>query len=91
MWRKACYTEERYILDAKEYSKKRYGKSHKQTGFEEGLQVLVSTLNFNKLKCPNIMRDSLFRTLKYHWADRENALEVCLKDEFSRKHPLLPI
>ncbi|MBW0580348.1 hypothetical protein O181_120063 [Austropuccinia psidii MF-1] len=53
MWKGTCNTAARCISQAKEYNKKRYDKTHKEPDFREGVQVLVSTLNFNKLKAPN--------------------------------------
>ncbi|MBW0518030.1 hypothetical protein O181_057745 [Austropuccinia psidii MF-1] len=58
MWKKACYTASKCIAEAKEYNKQKWNKSHMEPDFEEGDQVLVSTLNFNKLKGPKKMRDS---------------------------------
>ncbi|MBW0479087.1 hypothetical protein O181_018802 [Austropuccinia psidii MF-1] len=58
MWKRACDTAAKCIAEAKQYNKKRYDKTHMETEFKEGYQVLLSTLNFNNLKGPNKMRDS---------------------------------
>ncbi|MBW0529934.1 hypothetical protein O181_069649 [Austropuccinia psidii MF-1] len=49
MWKRACDTAARCMAEAKEY-KKRWDKSHMEPDLKEGHQVLVSKLNFNKLK-----------------------------------------
>ncbi|MBW0461830.1 hypothetical protein O181_001545 [Austropuccinia psidii MF-1] len=59
--------------------------------FKEGDQVLVSTLNFNNLKGPNKMRDSFVGTFTIINLIGENAVEVILTEEFSRKDPLFPV
>ncbi|MBW0578352.1 hypothetical protein O181_118067 [Austropuccinia psidii MF-1] len=56
MWKRACDTASECIAEAKEYNKQRWKKSHMEPDFEEGDQVLVSTLNFNNLKGPKKMR-----------------------------------
>ncbi|MBW0489064.1 hypothetical protein O181_028779 [Austropuccinia psidii MF-1] len=56
--------------------------------FEEGDQVLVSTLNFNNLKGPKKMRDSFLGPFTSIKLIGKNAVEVNLTKEFSRKHPV---
>ncbi|MBW0584066.1 hypothetical protein O181_123781 [Austropuccinia psidii MF-1] len=58
--------------------------------FKEGDQVLVSTLNFNNLKGPKKMRDSFVGPFTIIRLIGKNAVEVKLKEEFSRKHPVFP-
>ncbi|MBW0592991.1 hypothetical protein O181_132706, partial [Austropuccinia psidii MF-1] len=58
MWKRACYTADRCIAEAKEYNKQRWDKTHMEPDFKEGDQVLVSTLSCNNLKGPKKMRDS---------------------------------
>ncbi|MBW0525341.1 hypothetical protein O181_065056, partial [Austropuccinia psidii MF-1] len=58
--------------------------------FKEGDQVLVSTLNFNKLKGPKKMRDSFVGPFTIINLIGKNAVEVKLTEEFSRKHPVFP-
>ncbi|MBW0551149.1 hypothetical protein O181_090864 [Austropuccinia psidii MF-1] len=58
MWKRACDTESKCKAEEKEYNKQRYEKSHMESDFKEGDQVLVSTLNFNNPKRPKKMRDS---------------------------------
>ncbi|MBW0574048.1 hypothetical protein O181_113763 [Austropuccinia psidii MF-1] len=59
--------------------------------FREGDQVLVSTLNFNNLKGPRIMRDSFVGPFNIIRLMGKNAAEVKLTEEFSRKHPVFPV
>ncbi|MBW0551467.1 hypothetical protein O181_091182 [Austropuccinia psidii MF-1] len=58
MWKKACDTAARCIDEAKEYSKQRYEKTHKEPDFREGDQVLLCALNFNNPRVLNKMRYS---------------------------------
>ncbi|MBW0518638.1 hypothetical protein O181_058353 [Austropuccinia psidii MF-1] len=58
--------------------------------FREGDQVLVSTLSFNNLKGPKRMRDSFVGPFTIIKLIGENAVEVKLTEEFSRKHPVFP-
>ncbi|MBW0484172.1 hypothetical protein O181_023887 [Austropuccinia psidii MF-1] len=57
MWKRACDPSAGCIAEEKEYNKQRWDKSHMESDFKEGDQVLVSTLNFNNLKGSKRMRD----------------------------------
>ncbi|MBW0518111.1 hypothetical protein O181_057826 [Austropuccinia psidii MF-1] len=59
--------------------------------FNEGDQVLVSTLNFNNIKGPKKMRDSFVGPRTIIKLIGKNAVEVKLTEEFSRKHPVFPV
>ncbi|MBW0529685.1 hypothetical protein O181_069400 [Austropuccinia psidii MF-1] len=59
--------------------------------FKEGDQVSVSTLNFNNLKGPNKMGNSLVGPFTIIKLIGKNAVEVKLTEEFSRKHPVFPV
>ncbi|MBW0461181.1 hypothetical protein O181_000896 [Austropuccinia psidii MF-1] len=59
--------------------------------FKEGYQVLVSTLNFNNHKGPKKMRDSFVGPFTIIKLIGENAVEVKLTEEFSRKHHVFPL
>ncbi|MBW0479379.1 hypothetical protein O181_019094 [Austropuccinia psidii MF-1] len=91
MWKKACDTAARCIAEAKEYNKQRWDKTHMEPDFNEGDQVLVSTLNFNNLKGPKKMRDSFVRAFTIIKLIGKNAVEGKLTEEFSRKHPVFPV
>ncbi|MBW0588792.1 hypothetical protein O181_128507 [Austropuccinia psidii MF-1] len=58
---------------------------------KEGYQVLVSTLNFNNLKGPKKMRDLFSGPFTIIILIGENAVEVKLTEESSRKHPVFPV
>ncbi|MBW0484160.1 hypothetical protein O181_023875 [Austropuccinia psidii MF-1] len=91
MWKRECETASILIAEEKEYNKQRYDKTHKEKYFREWDQVLVFTLNFNKLKGPNKMRDSFVGLFTIIRLMGKNAVEVRLTEEFSRKHPVLPV
>ncbi|MBW0485842.1 hypothetical protein O181_025557 [Austropuccinia psidii MF-1] len=91
MWRGACDTASKCIAEAKEYNKQRWEKSHMEPDFEEGDQVLVSTLNFNNLKGPKRMRDSFVGPFTIIKVIGKDAVEVKLTEDFSRKHPVFPV
>ncbi|MBW0517296.1 hypothetical protein O181_057011 [Austropuccinia psidii MF-1] len=85
MWKRACATAARCIAEAKEYNTQRWDKSHMETEFKEGDQVLVSTLKFTNLKGPKKMRDSFVGPFTIIKLIGKNAVEVKLTEEFSRK------
>ncbi|MBW0532055.1 hypothetical protein O181_071770 [Austropuccinia psidii MF-1] len=62
--------------DAFEYAKQKWDKSHKLPEFKIGELVLVSTLYFTNMKCPNKLKDShvgpFFIVVLY----RNNAVQV---------------
>ncbi|MBW0567194.1 hypothetical protein O181_106909 [Austropuccinia psidii MF-1] len=91
MWKRACDTAARCIAEAKEYNKQRQEKSHMEPDFEEGDQVLVSTLNFISLKGPNKRRDSFVGPFTITKLIGKNVVEVKLTGEFFRKHPVFPV
>ncbi|MBW0591334.1 hypothetical protein O181_131049 [Austropuccinia psidii MF-1] len=91
MWRRACATASRCIAEAKEYNKKRWNKSHMEPDFKEGDQVLVSTLNFNNLKGPKKMRDSILGPFTIIKLIGKNEMEVKITEEFSRKRPVFQV
>ncbi|MBW0475767.1 hypothetical protein O181_015482 [Austropuccinia psidii MF-1] len=59
--------------------------------FKGGKKVLLSTLSFNNIKGPKKMRDSFLRPFNIIKLIGENAVEVGLTEEFSRKHPVFPV
>ncbi|MBW0502413.1 hypothetical protein O181_042128 [Austropuccinia psidii MF-1] len=61
-----------------------------EPNFEEGDQVLVSTLSFNNLKGPRKMGDSFVGPFTIIKLIVKNAVEVKLTEAFSRKHPAFP-
>ncbi|MBW0561933.1 hypothetical protein O181_101648 [Austropuccinia psidii MF-1] len=91
MRKKLCGTSSRCIAEAKEYNKQRWDKTHMEPDSKEGDQVLVSTLNFSNHKRPKKMRDSFVGPFTIIKLIRNNAVEVKLTEEFSRKHPVIPV
>ncbi|MBW0466853.1 hypothetical protein O181_006568 [Austropuccinia psidii MF-1] len=91
IWKRACDTASKCIAEAKEYNKQRWDKKHMEPDFKEGDHVLVSTLNFNNLKGAKKMRDSLVGPFTIIKLIGKNAVEVKLTEEFSRKHPVVPV
>ncbi|MBW0503303.1 hypothetical protein O181_043018 [Austropuccinia psidii MF-1] len=59
--------------------------------FKERDQVLVSTLNLDNLKGLKNMRDSFVGPFTIIKIIGQNAVEVELTEEFSRKHPVFPV
>ncbi|MBW0554180.1 hypothetical protein O181_093895 [Austropuccinia psidii MF-1] len=90
MWKKACDTAAKCIAEAREYNKQRWDKTHMEPDFKKGDQVLVSTLNFNKLKGPKKMRDSFLGPFTIIKLMQRNSVGGRLTEEFSRKHPVFP-
>ncbi|MBW0564541.1 hypothetical protein O181_104256 [Austropuccinia psidii MF-1] len=85
MWKRACDTAAKFIAEAKEYNKQRWDKTSMEPDFEDGDQVLVSTLSFNNLKGRKKMRDSFVGPFTIIKLIGKNAVEV------SRKHPVFPV
>ncbi|MBW0469031.1 hypothetical protein O181_008746 [Austropuccinia psidii MF-1] len=59
--------------------------------FQEGDQVLVSTLNLNNFKGPKKVRDSFLGPFTIIKLIGRDSVEVKLTQEFSRKHPAFPV
>lgn len=79
------------IAKAAEYNKERWDKTHKETEFKVGDHVSISTVNFNNFQGPRKLRDLFvgpFIIMKIHG---QNAAEVLLTGEYSRKHPTFPV
>ncbi|MBW0576412.1 hypothetical protein O181_116127 [Austropuccinia psidii MF-1] len=91
MWKRGRDTAAQCIAGAKEYNKQRCDNSHMEPDFKERDQVLVSTLNFNNLKGPKKMRDSFLGKFTIIKLIGENAVEVKLTEELTRKHPVSPV
>ncbi|MBW0475396.1 hypothetical protein O181_015111 [Austropuccinia psidii MF-1] len=91
MCKKSCDTAAKFIAEAKEYNKNRWDKSHMEPNCKEGDQVLVSTLNFNHLKGPKRMRESLVVPFTIIKLIGKNAVEVKLTKEFPRKHSVFSV
>ncbi|MBW0543516.1 hypothetical protein O181_083231 [Austropuccinia psidii MF-1] len=91
MWKRVCDTAAKCIAEAKEYNKQGWDKSQMEPDFKEQDQVLVSTLNFNHLKGRKKMRDSFLGPFSIINLIGKNAVEVKLREEFSRKRQVFPV
>ncbi|MBW0479042.1 hypothetical protein O181_018757 [Austropuccinia psidii MF-1] len=91
MWKRSYDYAASFIAEAKEYNKQMWDNSQKEPDFKEGDQVLLSTLNFNNLKGPKKMRDSLVRLFTITNLIEKNAVEVKIREVFSRKQPAFPV
>ncbi|MBW0575275.1 hypothetical protein O181_114990 [Austropuccinia psidii MF-1] len=77
--------------DVFDYAKNKWDKSHKVPDFKLGYLVLVSTLNFNNIKGPNILHDSYVGPFVIIALHRTNAVQVELSGELENKHPTFPV
>ncbi|MBW0517654.1 hypothetical protein O181_057369 [Austropuccinia psidii MF-1] len=84
MWKRACDTAARCIAEAKQYNKQRWDKFHMEPDFQEGDQVLVSTLNSNNHKGPKKMRDSFLGPFTINQLIGKNAVQVKHTEQHSR-------
>ncbi|MBW0578521.1 hypothetical protein O181_118236 [Austropuccinia psidii MF-1] len=89
MWKRACDTAAKCIAETKEYNKQRWDKTHMETDFKEGDQVLVSTLSLNDLKGTKKMRYSFVGPFTIIKLIGQNAVE---EDKFPsrRRNPTPP-
>ncbi|MBW0586314.1 hypothetical protein O181_126029 [Austropuccinia psidii MF-1] len=77
--------------DAFDYEKQKLDKSHKVPDLKVGDLALVSTLNFNDIKCPKNLKYSHvgpFVSVALHGT---NAVKVELSGELENKHPTFPV
>ncbi|MBW0524080.1 hypothetical protein O181_063795, partial [Austropuccinia psidii MF-1] len=77
--------------DAFEYAKQKWDKSHKVPDFKIGDLGLVSTLNFNNIKCPNKLTDSYVGPFVIVAPHGTNAVHVELSGELENKHPTFKV
>ncbi|MBW0490326.1 hypothetical protein O181_030041 [Austropuccinia psidii MF-1] len=77
--------------DAFDYAKQKWDKSHKVPEFKVGDLVLVSTLNFDNIKCPKKLKDSDIRPFVIVSLHGTNAVQVELSGELENKHPTFPV
>ncbi|MBW0576517.1 hypothetical protein O181_116232 [Austropuccinia psidii MF-1] len=88
---KVKHHAEQSMNDAFEYAKQKWDKSHKVAEFKVGDLVLVSTLNFNKIKGPKKLKDSYLGPLVIVALHGTNAVQVELSGELENKHPTFPV
>ncbi|MBW0590772.1 hypothetical protein O181_130487 [Austropuccinia psidii MF-1] len=91
MWKRACDIAAKCIAEAKEYNKQRWDRTNMGPEFKQGDQVLVSTLNFNNIKGPKMVRDSFVGPFTIIRLKENNAVEVKVTEESSRKKPVIAV
>ncbi|MBW0502399.1 hypothetical protein O181_042114 [Austropuccinia psidii MF-1] len=77
--------------DSSEYAKERWAKSHKPPDFKIGDLVLVSTLNFDNIKGPKELNNSLAGPFIIKALHGPNAVQLELTGELMKKHPNFPV
>ncbi|MBW0550777.1 hypothetical protein O181_090492 [Austropuccinia psidii MF-1] len=88
---KVKHNSKQSMNEAFDYAKQKWDKSHKVPDFKVGDLVPVSTLNFNNIKGPKIIKDSYvgpFVIVSLHGA---NSVQVELSGELENKHPTFPV
>ncbi|MBW0512865.1 hypothetical protein O181_052580 [Austropuccinia psidii MF-1] len=73
------------------YAKDEWDKAHSTPDFKVGDSVLVATTNFNNIKGCKKLKSSFAGPIFIKALNRENAVEVELSEELSKKHPIFPV
>ncbi|MBW0581516.1 hypothetical protein O181_121231 [Austropuccinia psidii MF-1] len=74
-----------------EYSKQKWDKSHKTPEFKVGDLILASTLNFNNIKGPKILKGFFAAPFIIKALHGTNVVQVELSGELENKHPAFPV
>ncbi|MBW0502969.1 hypothetical protein O181_042684 [Austropuccinia psidii MF-1] len=77
--------------DSFAYTKDKWDKSHATPDLKVGDLVLVSTTNFNNLKCCKTIKESFARPFVIEVLHGENSVEVRLSVKLSNKHTKFPV
>ncbi|MBW0504486.1 hypothetical protein O181_044201 [Austropuccinia psidii MF-1] len=77
------------MSEAFDYAKQKWDKSHKVPGFKVGDLILVSTLNFNNIKFPKRLKDSIAPFVIVALSGT-NTVQLELSGELENKHPTFP-
>ncbi|MBW0511324.1 hypothetical protein O181_051039 [Austropuccinia psidii MF-1] len=88
---KARHHANRCMQDSFKYEKERWNKSHKPPDLKIGDLVLVSTLNFNKIKGPKKLKYSFAGPFMIKALHGPNAVQLELTGELMNKHPTFPV
>ncbi|MBW0472333.1 hypothetical protein O181_012048 [Austropuccinia psidii MF-1] len=88
---KARHHANRCIQDSFKYAKQIWDKSHKPPDFKVGDLVLVSTVNFNKIKDPKKLKDCFSGPFMIIVLHGPNAVQQELTGELMNKHPTFPV
>ncbi|MBW0498446.1 hypothetical protein O181_038161 [Austropuccinia psidii MF-1] len=81
----------RCMEDSIAYAKDKWDKSHSNPDFKVGYLVLVSENNFNNTKGCKRLKDPFEGPFVIKALHGENAVEVELSEELSKKHPKFPV
>ncbi|MBW0539581.1 hypothetical protein O181_079296 [Austropuccinia psidii MF-1] len=87
---KARNHAERCMQDSCKYAKERREKNHKPPDFKVADLVLVSALNFNKIKGPKKLKDSFSGPLIIRALHGPNSVKLALTGALVKKHPNFP-
>ncbi|MBW0585773.1 hypothetical protein O181_125488 [Austropuccinia psidii MF-1] len=79
------------MVEAFDYEKQKWDKSHKVPDFKVGDLVLVSTLNFNNIRGPKKLKDSYLGPFVIFALHGNNAVQVELSGELENKHHTFPV
>ncbi|MBW0550011.1 hypothetical protein O181_089726 [Austropuccinia psidii MF-1] len=79
------------MQDSSKYGKERWDKIHKPPYFKRGYLVLVSTLNFNKIKVPKKFKDSFAGPFVIKAFHGPNSVQLELTGELMNKNPAFPV
>ncbi|MBW0522427.1 hypothetical protein O181_062142 [Austropuccinia psidii MF-1] len=91
MLKKARHNSNRCMQDYFKYEQERRDKSHKPPGFKIGDLVLVSTLNFHKIKGQKKLKDSFAGPFMIKALHGPNSVQLELTGELMNKHPTFRI
>ncbi|MBW0535208.1 hypothetical protein O181_074923 [Austropuccinia psidii MF-1] len=88
---KVRHHDNQSMNDAFEYSKQKLDKRHKAPEFKIGDLILLSTLEFNNIKGPKKLKDSLSGPFLIKSLNGTNAVQVELSGGLENKHPAFPV
>ncbi|MBW0561453.1 hypothetical protein O181_101168 [Austropuccinia psidii MF-1] len=88
---KARHHANRFMQDFSKYANERWDKSHKPPDFKIGDLVLVSNSNFNNIKGPKKLKDSLAGPFMIKALHGPNSVQLELTGELMNKHPAFPV
>ncbi|MBW0500571.1 hypothetical protein O181_040286 [Austropuccinia psidii MF-1] len=88
---KARHHVNRFMQDSLKYVRERWDKVHVPPDYKVGDLVLVSNLKFNKIKGPNLSKDSFVGPFMITALHGPNAVQLELTGELMKKHPDFPV
>ncbi|MBW0579095.1 hypothetical protein O181_118810 [Austropuccinia psidii MF-1] len=88
---KARHHANRSMQDSFKYAKERWDKSHKPPDFKIGDLVLLSTLNFNNIKGPKKLKDSIAGPFMIKVLHGPNGVQLELTGELMNKQLTFPV